>query len=125
MVIAGAFGCGKGDGIPRVKVRGTVTHKGQPVEVGTIRFNPDETTVAPMTIVSIKEGRYEYAKHGGIPAGTHRVTIFSYDPNVPAPQGPQDPMRPQLLPKKYNYDSELEWTLQQQRGWLTKDWDLQ
>ena len=119
------FGCSRGDGIPRTKVRGEVTHMGQPVVDGQIRFQPAQQTTAPMTIVLIKDGRYQCAIGGGVPAGTHRVKIFSFDPNVPPPQGPMDPVQPQLLPKKYNHDSELVWTLQQQRGWLTKDWDLQ
>ena len=78
-----------------------------------------------MTVASIKDGRYQYAKHGGVPVGTHRVTIFSYDPNIPPPQGPQDPVRPQLLLRKYNHDSQLVWTLKEQCGWMNKDWELE
>ena len=117
-------GCGKGDGFTRVKVRGEIQHKGEPVMDGQIRFYPESGTSSPVTIEHVMGGKYECKRKGGLPIGTHRVVILSFDPDSPVPKGPQDPPRPQWLPPKYNDHSELTMTVEKQRGWATRDFDL-
>jgi hypothetical protein len=117
-------GCGRGDGFTRVKVRGEIQHKGEPVMDGQIRFYPEIGTRSPVTIELVMGGKYKCNRKGGLPIGTHRVVILSFDPDSPIPKGPQDPPRPQWLPPKYNDRSELTMTVEKQRGWATRDFDL-
>ena len=63
-------------------------------------------------------------KSGGVPAGQYRVEIRSYDPNTPFPETPEDPPRKQLLPAKYNTQSELEFAVEAGQEEITKDFEL-
>ena len=107
-------GCGKRDGIERVLVSGNVTFRGEPLEKGQIRFIPTDGTSGPITVEPIVDGYYTSEDVGGVPVGEHRVEILGYDAEVyaKAPKGPGSPAIPQLLPKKYNRESELKATLQ-------------
>ena len=117
-------GCGRGDGIERVTMAGSVTFRGQPVAEGQIRFIPKAGTAAPLTIEKVAAGRYATETSGGVPVGKHRVEILAWNPNEPAPSGPGAPPRRQLLPAKYNTQSQLEITLEPGQGQLNKDFDL-
>ena len=117
-------GCGRGDGLKRVRVHGSVTYQGQPVMDGQIRFYPESGTEGPLTIAKIVDGKYSHNANGGVPAGTHRIHFHAWDPNLPIPLGPTDPGRPQLLPPQDNKDSEMMFEIEYQRGWLTKDFEL-
>ncbi|MCS7304309.1 MAG: hypothetical protein NZ602_04285 [Thermoguttaceae bacterium] len=70
-----AFGCG-GSG-PGMRVWGTVTYQGQPIQEGQIVFTPIEGTPGPSTPGQIKNGQYEIPKHigpyakGGLSGGDH------------------------------------------------------
>lgn len=104
-------GCLRGtDGVDRVVVRGTVTYNGKPVKDGNIRFVPQHGAKAPVSGGSIVNGQYEIGMRGGVPVGKHHVEITSFR-KLPkryadAPEGmvPKE----QLLPKKYNTETELE-----------------
>ena len=117
------FGCG-GSGLERVPVSGKVTFNGQPVPDGQIRFVPLEGTAGPASIEVIRNGVYAFDAKGGVPAGSHRVEIRSYDPNTPQPTAPGMRPRKQLIPVKYNTQSELEITLEKGQGSVTKNFDL-
>ena len=60
----------------------------------------------------------------GVPVGQYRVEIRSYDPNTPLPKTPRDPQRKQLLPAKYNVQSELEFAVEAGQDKITQDFDL-
>ena len=119
-------GCGKQDGLQRVVVSGNVTFSGQPLEKGQIRFIPSPETVGPITVEPIVDGYYTSEDTGGVPVGTHRVEILGYDAEVYAnhPRGPGSPAIPQLLPRKYNHESELTATLQSDKSEETLDFNL-
>jgi hypothetical protein len=119
-------GCGATGGIERVLVSGKVTFNGSPLVKGQIRFLPIEGSTGPVTVESITDGYYTSEDTGGVPVGVHRVEIRGYDPEVyaKAPKGPGSPPVPQLLPKKYNHQSELKATLESGKSEETLDFDL-
>jgi hypothetical protein len=125
-VVLTAFGCGAKDGIERVVVSGNVSFSGKPLEKGQIRFIPTDDSRGPITVENIDGGYYTTEKTGGVPVGVHRVEIRGYDPKVyaDAPKGPGSPPIPQLLPKKYNFDSELKATLESGKSEETLDYNL-
>ena len=118
-------GCGSDDGLQRVRVHGTVSYQGDPVMDGQIRFCPESGTEGPISIVKIVEGNYTHEVNGGVPAGKHRIRVQAWDHTLPMPEGPTAPERPQLLPAKYNKDSDIVFDLEYQSGWLEKDFDLE
>jgi hypothetical protein len=126
VLAASCIGCGRGDGVDRVMLSGTVTYDGQAVEVGQIRFIPQPGTEAPLTVEKINDGRYETETTGGVPVGTHRVEITGYDrenyENTPVGPGAAPPE--QLLPPQYNRESDLTITLESGQGATTHDFEL-
>lgn len=124
VLLPASTGCGRGDGIERVVMSGKVTHQGQPVADGEIRFRPAEGTSAPITIERIVNGEYRTTMSGGVPVGSHRVEIRAYNPEDPLPQGPGDPQRRQLLPPQYNSQSTLTITVESGQSRLTQDFEL-
>ncbi|MEX2170930.1 MAG: hypothetical protein WD851_16550 [Pirellulales bacterium] len=125
-VLLVTLGCRGGDEIDRVMVSGNVSYNGQPVEKGQIRFIPTDGTQGPLTVDPIDDGYYTTENTGGVPVGTHRVEILGYDGEeyANAPTGPGAPPVRQLLPKKYNKESELKVTLQSGQDEDNLDFDL-
>lgn len=117
-----ALGCG--DGMNRVGMSGKVTYDGQPVVDGLIRFVPKAGTEMPLTVEPIKDGRYNTSTSGGVPAGSYKVDIRAFHPDDPVPMGPGAPGRRQLLPPKYNNQTELEITLEPGQKKLEHDFVL-
>jgi hypothetical protein len=126
VIFVAAAGCGSRDGLDRVLVSGNVTFKGAPLAKGQIRFIPAENTIGSITVEPIDNGFYTSEDVGGVPAGVHRVEIRGYDPEVyaKAPKGPGSPPIPQLLPKKYNHQSELTANLESGKSEETLNFDL-
>ncbi len=116
------FACG--DGMDRVKMSGKVTYGGQPVVDGMIRFAPKPGTERPLTVEPIKDGQYNTNTSGGVPSGSYKIDIRAFHPDDPVPMGPGAPARRQLLPPKYNNQTELEITLKPGQGKLEKDFLL-
>ncbi|MCS7303545.1 MAG: hypothetical protein NZ602_00350 [Thermoguttaceae bacterium] len=110
-----AVGCG-GSG-PGMRVWGTVTYQGQPIQEGQIVFTPIEGTPGPSTGAEIKNGQYEIPKHiGPYAKGVYRVEITAmgqektYSPNASG-QGPFYTVREQIIPPAYNQRSTLRVTI--------------
>lgn len=114
LIVAVAIGgCGRNSGPARVRVTGTVTYQGKPVEEGQISFRPIDGKANPVSGAEIIGGKYEVIA-GGVPVGAHRVEIVASRP-VPLPPGKSSvdygdlgvPMEP-YIPPKYNRESELK-----------------
>lgn len=120
-------GCGKKGRWERVLVSGDVTYQGQPIELGRIRFLPAEGSRGPVSIEKIESGSYTTHTTDGIPVGTHRVEITSFDPDEykNAPTGPGAPPVKQLLPNKYNVESELTLSVHASPRKQTHDFTLE
>ena len=122
LIVAG--GCGP-KGIERTGVSGTVTYMGQPIKMGEIRFIPDK---GPVWAAPIVDGKY-FASGKGVTAGTLRVEIRGYRPKANAPTNlpgivPEDIPKEQILPRKFNIDSQIELVIESGSGLVTKDFDL-
>jgi hypothetical protein len=92
LVALGIPGCGGPDGPPRYPVEGTVTYQGEPVPVGRIVFEPDDSKGirGPAASATIDEGRFETRPGKGAVGGPHRVRIQGYEGggSGEAPMGP-------------------------------------
>jgi hypothetical protein len=95
--------------IERVMVSGTATYRGEPIVVGQIRFTPIPPSTGPLTIVPIRDGEFDTEMTRGLPVANHRVEIKMFRPEEYATMGrsPGSPGPEQLLPDKYNRNSEL------------------
>lgn len=107
-------GCGGEGPFERAAVEGIVTLDGQPLEAGTIVFEPAPGTPGPKAAAQITGGRYALPAAAGPAVGSHKVRITAKDPGMPGPQDdrlafdpslaaeliPADPAPP--LPARYN-----------------------
>ena len=114
-LIVSLIGCGKSGHPGMVTVHGSVSHLGQPLEKGSIRFVPIEGTKGPTSGADIVDGTYTVVNRGGVPFGTHRVEIRAQrvDENaapvgefVPGYEPGEKPLM-QYLPVQYNQQSQL------------------
>jgi hypothetical protein len=113
LLLALAGGCGYRSKLERVDVSGKASFKGKPIEIGQLRFIPVESTRAPITVENIRGGDFNTRSSGGVPVGSYRVEIRMYDSEEykNAPRVPGSPGVKQLLPAKYNSDSQLKMTI--------------
>ncbi len=124
-------GCGI-EGPERVVVTGEVTYQGQPLEKGQIRFVPAPGSKAPASGALVVDGRYTVDGKGGVPLGTHKITIKAYlladvqdQPADSREQTPETTPPPQqYLPAKYNTKTELQITIPPGSRKITKDFKL-
>jgi len=102
-------GCGDG----RVKVQGSVTFDGQPVEEGTIAFEPADGkgTSAGGTI---KDGKYTLSGESAVQPGKKIVRINAVrktgqkvEAGPPSPPGTMVEQVERYIPAKYNRQSTL------------------
>ena len=126
--VAPFSGCGKAS--DRVLVSGKVTYLGKPVANGEIRFDSIGGTTQPAG-ASIRDGQYQVVGKGGVPVGTHRVSITAFRPNPGASAAPggAGPMGGggvpiQYLPAKFNTQSKLTVTLEPGETKKTLDFNL-
>ena len=118
------LGCNDGDGLSRAVVSGSVTFQNQLVRDGQIRFVPQGHTQGPLTIEPIKNGQYRCARLGGVPVGMHRVEILAFHPDDPEPKGPGERPRRQLIPPRYNRESQLTVNISSNDGPVVQDFKL-
>lgn len=118
-------GCGK-SGVDRVYVSGKATYDGKPIEIGQIRFVPTSPATGPVTIERIEDGEYATKTTGGVTVGTHRVEMRMYDSHEyeTAPRVAGSASVKQLLPDKYNRNSELTLTVDAGSGAIERDFEL-
>ena len=115
-----AVGCQKGPELGSVK--GTVKLEGQPLANATITFTPEPAGRSSMGRTN-DMGEYELrytATSGGALVGPMRVRITTAGEVTDARE--RTTMQPELLPKRYNEDSEL--VVDIKPGANTFDFDL-
>ena len=108
-------GCGPDTG-SRVLVAGTVSLAGSPLPAGTIEFHP--LGEGSPTGGMIRDGQFQIPAIKGPVAGEYTVKIFATDASgepVIAPDAPPGdssmPLPPELIPERYNTQSELVATI--------------
>ncbi|MDC0935309.1 hypothetical protein OAS39_03405 [Pirellulales bacterium] len=121
-----SLGCSRKERWNKVVVSGEISHQGQPLELGRIRFIPADGSQGPITVEKVEGGHYTTESTNGVPVGTLRVEITGYDPEEykNAPTGPGAPPVRQLLSDKYNRESELTISLESEPSRQTHDFDL-
>lgn len=101
LLAVSAAGCGGGDGLGRVAVKGSITLNGDPVPNGVIRFKPAAGTEGPMANTMITDGQYGIPKDQGPVAGEYEVRVQAYaDPN--ATTTTTEPVRAAVASDKLN-----------------------
>jgi hypothetical protein len=105
-VFATVVFAGCGGGPKTAPVTGKVTYRGQPLQFGSVMFQPDTGPVAKAKIES--DGTFTLSTDGkpGAVLGKHkvRVTCFeSQSPNPPpTPPGQEPTLGRSLIPQKYS-----------------------
>jgi hypothetical protein len=101
------IGC-SGDPLGRQSVSGTVRLDGQPLDHGSIRFEPQNAAVRVAGGAVIIDGAFSLAKEQGLPPGRYAVSISSpdIDPDF-RPRADEKMEVPDLVPPRYNSQSEL------------------
>lgn len=120
------------DNSPIREVSGNVTLDGQPLETGEIQFVPIDPAGGPRAGSTIENGSFRIpAVAQGLRAGTeYRVEITSmegsgqmvYHPNEPSGQRE---LLVNIIPERYNMESELRATISSSRNENHFDFDLQ
>src|SRR5687768_3847834 len=92
-------------------VSGTVTLKGQPLDQGTIQFDPTAPEQGTFSGVGIQAGKYSIPAENGLAPGTYRVRISSAEPGPVVEQaapGESGPPAKDRIPTKYNVETTLQ-----------------
>ncbi len=113
LLILPCIGCGGTDG--KLKVSGTVTLKGEPLDDGIIEFSSPEIR----TGANITQGKYEVPPENGLKPGTYSVSITAGDGRTPAesPDGLPGPSGANIIskdriPPEYNVKSTQQITVE-------------
>lgn len=111
LLAAVAGGCGKSDGL--VRVRGTVTYRDQPLPNALVVFMPETPGLLPASGLTDGGGRYDLmttVPGDGVAMGKHRVTVTARGLVQAPPEGELSPQLlegqffdngPPLIPEKY------------------------
>jgi hypothetical protein len=107
--LAACVGCGRG----LATVEGTVTFDGQPVDKGTIVFEPADGA-GPTAGGTIENGEYQLAEEAGVMPGEKTVRITAVrktgrqiEEGPPAPPGKMVDEMESYIPDIYNQKSTL------------------
>jgi hypothetical protein len=107
------IGCSKPNPLGRFPLSGSVTLQGQPLDQGTIAFEPVDLTNGIPSGAEIKNGSYDIPTEKGLPAGKYTVRITSTDAPAAAASDamPGDApvvMGKERIPPKWNLNSDQQ-----------------
>jgi hypothetical protein len=115
-----AIGCGEPNPLGRRAVHGSVTFQGKPVDYGGIQFMPDDLQRGVSSGAMIEGGKYQIKTSQGLPPGSYKVMISSPDrvekEKVEGPPGEERTVARELIPRKYNLETELKLDVPKARG---------
>lgn len=129
--IMAVTGCGGKDGPVTVRVSGTVSLEGKPLDEGKITLTPIGETQGGSVAGEIRDGKYDIPKsEGPLVNGNYRVEISAIAkqgkslPNVVDPGGPSLAVFEELIPPAYNRDSTLTMKTSDDKSANTFDFSL-
>ncbi|WDI42974.1 hypothetical protein [Bremerella sp. P1] len=103
-------GCGgTADPLNRQAVTGEVTLSNQPLDTGSISFDPQDRTTGRPGGATILDGKFALDRQRGLPPGTYTVRVNSADANEMAAGEPGESRRAlpkERIPSKWNSKSE-------------------
>ncbi len=135
MLLLCVIGCGGKSGLEfkKARVNGMVTYKGEPLEMGKIRFIPDGEVVGgkvagEVVFADIIDGQYSIPEIEGVTVGKNRVEIRSYRStgrmlDASSEDGKKAEEYEQFLPLIYNAQSKLSVDIKE--GENKRDFDLE
>jgi hypothetical protein len=106
-------GCGPG-AADRCDISGSVTLDGKPVDGGNIQIEPLDAKQISASGALIQNGQYSIPRKSGLAPGEYRVRIYLADkagvkavPSIMGGDGQSAAPPRELIPAKYNTESEL------------------
>lgn len=108
-------GCEGSDSLGRRALTGQVTLDGAPIKQGSIRFESEAGAGAVLaTGAPIVDGAYALPREGGLADGKYKVFVTASEPDTRSADeimnNPGPPAK-ELVPAKYNVNSELVATI--------------
>ena len=98
-------GCGPANELGRLPVSGTVRLDGQPLDAGSISFEPTEKA-GTSAGSAIEAGAFEIATERGLPPGTYVVRIYAPAGEAAPTEMPGDStVQKERIPPAWNTDS--------------------
>jgi hypothetical protein len=118
LLTSSIIGCSRASGPPRYGISGTVKLNGEPVNQGSIRFDPMKDTKGSNAGDNIEKGAYRISPSQGLVKGRYRVEIRSnrktgrqIPAGSPFPPGTMVDEVEEAIPAEYNVKSTLECTI--------------
>lgn len=108
---------GCGPTTDRLRIQGEAKLDGEPINRGSIRFEPNDGSGSPSVGAMIRDGEFDVPRERGLPPGVYRLSISSPDrdgpkvPYVPGPGYPPIMVARDRIPVSYNLESEHTITL--------------
>ncbi len=110
ILFVGLAGCGAtSDPLNRQAVSGLVTLKDQPLDTGSISFDPQDRENGRPGGATISGGKFELDRERGLPPGTYTVRVNSADSSATEAVGEPGESRQvakERIPSKWNSKSE-------------------
>ncbi len=80
-LITTSLGCGRTERVTKHPIMGTVTHGGDSVPSGSLRFTPDaeKGNRGPATTITIADGKYQSLAEYGVIGGPYLVEIIGFE----------------------------------------------
>ena len=108
-LVIGFVGC-RMETTDRTEVSGTVLFKNQPLDEGTIRFEPETAGKGNVSGAIIKDGKYEVPRQQGLKPGMYKVMISSGEKGTKAlitdqMPGESGPPAKERIPPEYNLET--------------------
>lgn len=110
LLASGLAGCSDENTLGRQAVKGRVTLDGQPLESGSIRFEPQKAAGIQVSAGAvINNGQFVIEANQGLPKGSYKVSISSPEGGNQEPSMPDPNMPPprERIPEKYNINTTL------------------
>jgi hypothetical protein len=121
-------GCGEANPLGRRAVHGSVSFQGQPVDMGGIRFEPEDSQRGVSSGAVVEGGKYHIKMSDGLPPGSYKVMITAPDriekEQLEGPPGDERIVARERIPRKYNLQSELKLEVPKARGTYEANFDL-
>jgi hypothetical protein len=129
LILVAALGCSEPNPLGRRPIAGRVTYKSQPVNYGSIQFEPLDMQRGVSSGAMIGAGgKYQIPLSQGLPPGEYKVMISAPDrgqqEKVEGPPGDERTFAREQIPKKFNVNSSLRVEVQQGRGSQEVNFDL-
>ncbi|MGC1273274.1 MAG: carboxypeptidase-like regulatory domain-containing protein [Planctomycetaceae bacterium] len=115
LLLGGLFslsGCGAENELGRLPVSGTVLLDGEPLDSGTISFDPIDQATGTSGGATVTAGQFEIATERGLPPGIYRVRISAPTGGVaasdaePPPPGEPTETAKERIPASWNTESQ-------------------